>query len=1138
MQDTLIPSDIANAATQRLYAGAIYATLWAWRLYDSWRVADDLDSTWLFLKWLGIDAIFLVCLPAFRIPWLEPSFSTTVTMWLLSAVINAFLMYHISVLSPVSAFFASVVKVAYDRELSISEHRVKPADIIHNSSIILGKQIIQILPEGSAVLNPEKIPLCLDGATTSVNLPIRINQTTPVLIELLRYDLDTSASEVITINAKQARQLKRQADKDYQKSDKTSPRTLLYSTRKTGLYQLQRVVDESKLEVRKRTAETLVVTCPQASISAAKEDKCTGDLSDVSLNVTGVAPFKVKYSKRINRQQASSNLQSIQPSDFETPLSPDQESKTLVDLQKINLDWAKPRTVSVAINELLNLNGSWSYSVEEVEDGCGNKVGYSSESKPGNDGAIQQKSLKVHHRPRIFLSGCDAQTFLKAAKGDWVTLPVRLRDPGQLPGGDWPLRLKYSFTPDVDSGVPAIQSHEFSFTNERSLPRISEAGKYSLDSIESKYCAGEVTEPSLCLLFHPPRPDLAIQSDDIFDNCAGNPIGLIVNLDLTGSPPFRVRYSVSHDGYLDYQTVEFDGLRGQVELKPRSAGSYSYQFLQVQDKVYGKVLLEDRKLILNQDVRPPASASFEDGSHPIRSCLDQAADLNVKLVGEPPWDLDYELVHGSKRKKFNIRSENDVYTIRTPPLSEGGEHSIVLTSVQDKSKCRTSIREERRVDVRPEQPRASFGDIEGRRYILALESKAIKLPLRLKGIAPWQIEVSNLGNPSGAVVKHNLWDANAVIPVDHAGVYEIISVRDTCPGVVDSNANTFEVAWISRPTMEIKDSTVQSIGRDAYRKPAVCVGDESMVGLAFSGNAPFHVKYQQRSELVKGPAAVSNKQISAAIGSASVQMDTSKAGEYTYTLNELSDDRYGHDRKRFQPLTVRQHVQALPSARFSHPGTTYRYCKNEEGGSQSIPITLEGNPPFSIEIGILHHGSSKPDILRPRDILSNSFSWNMDRQGLDLGTHSINIRKVRDSHGCEQIVEDDPSAVRVMVSDPPTIIPLESQIDYCVGEHVTYSLSGQPPFDVFYRFQGRERKARAASTTFRRIAEQPGEFTITALSDNASGKCKAEKNITKIIHPMPTVKISKGKTSVVDIHEGGDVELLFEFTGTPPFEFT
>lgn len=41
-----------------------------------------------------------------------------------------------------------MVKVAYDRELSISERKVKPADILHNASLILGKQIVHILPEG------------------------------------------------------------------------------------------------------------------------------------------------------------------------------------------------------------------------------------------------------------------------------------------------------------------------------------------------------------------------------------------------------------------------------------------------------------------------------------------------------------------------------------------------------------------------------------------------------------------------------------------------------------------------------------------------------------------------------------------------------------------------------------------------------------------------------------------------------------------------------------------------------------------------------------------------------------------------------------------------------------------------------
>src|SRR5437667_187418 len=79
---------------------------------------------------------------------------------------------------------------------------------------------------------------------------------------------------------------------------------------------------------------------------------------------------------------------------------------------------AKPTSVSVAINELLNLNGSWSYSVEEVEDGCGNKVGYPSGISGSHGTLPQQQSVTVHHRPRVYLSGCDAQTFLKVAKGD------------------------------------------------------------------------------------------------------------------------------------------------------------------------------------------------------------------------------------------------------------------------------------------------------------------------------------------------------------------------------------------------------------------------------------------------------------------------------------------------------------------------------------------------------------------------------------------------------------------------------------------------------------------------------------------------------------------------------------------------
>jgi nucleoporin POM152 len=49
---------------------------------------------------------------------------------------------------PVGTWIGGLIKIVYDRELSISERKVKPGDIIHNSSLILGKQIVHILPEG------------------------------------------------------------------------------------------------------------------------------------------------------------------------------------------------------------------------------------------------------------------------------------------------------------------------------------------------------------------------------------------------------------------------------------------------------------------------------------------------------------------------------------------------------------------------------------------------------------------------------------------------------------------------------------------------------------------------------------------------------------------------------------------------------------------------------------------------------------------------------------------------------------------------------------------------------------------------------------------------------------------------------
>lgn len=93
----LVPTDVIDAPSQRLYVVAFYLALNAYRIYESWNASDELDSTWLFLKWVSLDGFFLFGLQALRIPWLEWAFPTTLALFLLHVVGNVFLMFRIPV---------------------------------------------------------------------------------------------------------------------------------------------------------------------------------------------------------------------------------------------------------------------------------------------------------------------------------------------------------------------------------------------------------------------------------------------------------------------------------------------------------------------------------------------------------------------------------------------------------------------------------------------------------------------------------------------------------------------------------------------------------------------------------------------------------------------------------------------------------------------------------------------------------------------------------------------------------------------------------------------------------------------------------------------------------------------------------
>ncbi|KAI0409369.1 putative nuclear pore protein [Xylaria palmicola] len=1139
----LIPLNIIDAPTQRFYACAIYIALFAWRLYDYVQVQDNGAHAAYFFKWAIIDGIYLFSLPHLRIPWLELSSEFIIAAFLIAVLSDWWLMFNIPL--PFQGWLLAVLKVFYDKELAISEHNVKLSNILHNSSLIMGKQIINILPEGSALLNPDRHPYCLGPDQHIATVPLVFNATVPIEVEFVRFDLDTNAQEVIKLGRKEIKEISKQSVASVEDGLVTTY-TYDVALKKPGAYRLHKVLDEYKLEVQRLNHPTYIVPCPKARVRSAESSaRCLGDLSNLTLEVEGTPPLKIYYSRAINGKDHSFHFQSLQPEGFTFPLLNSQASKSLMLAADSDFTWARSQKVPVGLNESMNNAGEWQYSVDRVYDAFGNQVSYEppedQEPKPKPKHLYQ--NFVVRERPRASLAGCDLRKPLKIAKGRSTKLPIGINHPGKATKSE-SYTLTWHFSP-IDTlskgGDHGDVVKVGSFTTNRVFdqPMISEPGLYTLKSIVCDSCEGEIEEPSSCLLLNPPEPTLAIQATEIPDNCAGNPIGLRVDMDLVGTPPFEVFYDVINEGGVRKESVRIPSLRHQLELRPVRAGHYEYKFKQLKDDVNIVSLPPIADYHLQQDVKPSANAFFMNGSDHMNACLDEQISLDVRLLGDGPFNLEWELVHDGKRES---KKENGLaggnFVITTPPLSTGGDYTLALKSIKDKSGCKVFLKSGVKISVRRQKPRAAFGMLDSKRSATVVEAAQVNLPLKLSGDPKWWVSYRNLNSTSGMQLRE-AQSANDFIEAQEPGIYEIVRVSDgQCPGTVDPKANMFELKWFPRPELSLvpADSIVATDQKYKFIKKDICEGDVDGFEVALKGSPPYHVEYEVRSKPRTGSVSVARKDFDAVLGKASVQMDTAKAGVYSYTFSGLSDSLYNNNKRRAVPLSLEQTVNPKPTASFVKPGQTFKSCLADEV-EQRIPVKLEGKAPFYLELEIKHQSGSYPEVYRIPNIQSNSYDILIPRQYFKLGAQQIRIRRVRDDRGCQLETEVGGPVVHFQLYDSPAIYPLEQRKDYCVGERIGYTLSGTPPFEINYKFGGKSMRAKAQTTTFRRVAESPGDFTITSIRDRAS-ECRAAVDITRSIHPLPAVRMSKGRVVQVDIHEGSEVEILFDFEGTPPFEFT
>lgn len=740
----LIPHEILDAPTQRLYAAAIFGILQAWKLYDLHRLYSDddhIDTLWFCMKWWCLDVGYFWGLPSFRIDWLRWN-RTTVLYFIAFAVIVDLFLPHMSNI-PLYSLVAGLGKLVYDRELSISEKRVKWNDIIHNDTHIMGRYTVHILPEGVAKLNPHGHCYCLGPSSPTVTVPIKINGTQPVSIQLTRMDLeDAAAVDTINLSHKEIKKLTARAPRE----DTPGLRFLPFAVKQPGLYRLTKVKDVTELDVRVHSSHALVVPCPKASVKArpgAKKDACTNDMSDLSIQLEGLAPLSVTYSRVVRGKPTTLSVSRIHPENYESPLLSGFNIDTYLAAEDNKYEdlatWAKRESLSVPLNDSMTSTGDWLYEIDQVTDGCGNLVDYKAGQEdgdswlPGHSGL--EHKLLVHDRPVVRFDGCDSQNTLALPRGRRAALPLRLDNQGV----DVPYRLQVDFTPSDRLGSSTEhalkpQSRELVMKSPSDYQWIKEPGLYSIRKVSSSYCSGDVLEPASCLVITPPEPSVTMEFNQILDKCTKSSVGLNVDLTLVGSPPFTLSYREIKDNRPPMvKTVRIDRSRHQVRFTPEEDGHYTYEFFALDDKNYNAIKIDPPERVL-QTVKPIAGAHFVERAHPKTACIDEPVEFVVKMQGAAPLTLHYDLIHGGKRTRLAEKNITDqIYTIRTPPLSNGGDYSLALTSVEDQSGCKVFLESEAKVKVRFQKPKAQFSPIEGKMAIRTLEGKPARIPMRLAG---------------------------------------------------------------------------------------------------------------------------------------------------------------------------------------------------------------------------------------------------------------------------------------------------------------------------------------------------------------------------------------------------------------------
>ncbi|OBZ91822.1 hypothetical protein A0J61_00138 [Choanephora cucurbitarum] len=1128
----LIPSAFMEFPVQRRWAAAVFMALVGWKLTQFialWTSSDPELYSRVLIKSFFFDAAYFFGLYIVKIPWLQ--FSLVKTLFLIFCTYGIEVCtFSLPFLGVSSLVAQGIFGDAIGKLTGVSQGRlVNVKDIVFNSSHILGRHTVHILPYGTAKLNPNDEVYCLPSSEIGkkdIYIPIVLNNTMPRSISLSRHDFETdtqtvksySGSEIIRAteigNANQGIEY------------------YYIRIRKPGAYKIEKIVAKDNVDVRMYSRTAYIFTCPQAQLSStSKQDYCTGDVETLQLNVMGVPPLNVEYKRKINSgRETKLKLDRIQPDQFDSPLLRRPKDQNTLDPSFFTmntsegLQWASTHHIQVNLDLKFEGASTHEYSLLQITDGAGNQVGLS---------GLRALSFDVHARPEVKFkcSQADPAVLLIGTKS--TQIPVQLE-------GEGPFEVQYKFEGESN------QVQKVKLRSDQSTLTVNEPGEYSLVSVRDKFCQGQVMFPSSCQVVQPPLPAIKLQSYPIPSECAGdNEVGMKFIAEFTGAPPYVLDYVITKQNGRSKSVVErkretVDRSRHIFSYLPSSSGEYTYEFNTIDDRHYKKRSTGISPI--KQIVHPQPDAKFISNTRrPVRTCLGEDLTVNTELRGTGPFRLFWTV----NDQLYSDVVESERYTIHLPPFERPGQHIVSLVKIEDANGCLKELEaRDYTIEVRRDRPTAFFHTGgEDVSVVETTEGSTVDLPLRLTGEGPWKVTYRNIEEGDRSKVTKRFNDPNASVQVKKAGHYEILSVEDAiCKG--DPLPYQYLIQWADKPLLHVVEDQAVLVTDHVYERPAVCQGVSDAMAVEFVGQAPFYSFYREYRAPIgsRSFTQIGQEEITTGLERVRLPLKTRESGKYKYVFEKLSDQRY-QDPFKIKPLQIEQVVHATPTVKFSSKSARKdrTLCVGDTLSSPEMdPLFLEftGVAPFSVELGLRLQTDLNGRVIKIDNIMTNKYKLELTDELTVAGNYHIKLLTVNDANGCgTEVSEQEDTSVSIKTLDIPLITPVESCEDICVGEKIDFSLSGMGPFTVQYLFNGKTETAKSSTSKLSMIADRPGNLTVVSVGDKRN-KCRSfPKAMNRKIHEIPSSFISGGKEIIESIREGDMVQAVVDLVGTPPFDF-